>query len=296
MVKQSDSAASAATPPVFVIGLQRAPQRHQKTLAELSAQGIDAQLREGVDGGAAANAGQRPEKWANGDERCDWKRLLIKGAHLSFGEVGCYIAHYRLWRHAWESGWERIVVLECDARPAPGFKETIEDIAALDESHEFVNLAAHREGHEPDALLAAGDSRLRRAQTLRGKRSVYRCAIRYYGAIGYAINRAGLKKVLACAMPIKVPADMHLNDFLKTDLRYFIVHPNPIHHRGDDTLVGKLYSINRPPFWNWNKPKPSGFMQKIAQRAFHKVIACTSAKIFLMRKRGIYKRYAAERF
>ena len=306
MVKRADSSppapphspSSLEAPPVFVIGLQRAPERHRKTLAELSALGIDARLWEGVDGAAAANAGQRPEKWANGDERCDRKRGLLKGIHMSFGEVGCYIAHYRLWRHAWQSGWERVVVLECDARPGPDFKAAIEDVAALDESCEFVNLAAHREGHDPDALLAAGDLRLRRARTLRNGYEILRCGVRYYGAVAYAINRAGLEKALATAMPVKRPVDAHLHNFRQTGLRYFIMHPSPIGYEdyGHSLISWRSYNCS-PLLWNWNVPKPRNILEKGAQYALHKIIhrMISRPHVKFIEERD-YRRYVRENF
>ena len=201
------------TMPVFVIGLRRHPERHQKTLARLEDLGVDAQFFEGADlpGGDTLAPEEKVFKY---------KRLLSLGRELTLGDAGCYFAHYRLLKHILARGCERAVVMECDAIPRPAFRPLLEQVETLDaERYELIYLFHHSQTTRT----------FRRRSDLRFARTPeYALHLAYgpvFSTVAYAITRGGIEKLLPRLIPMTAPIDAVMGKPFLNGLRSYVIAP-----------------------------------------------------------------------
>lgn len=110
--------------PAFVIGLKRASSYYEQTIERLKSVGIDATFWEGVDG---------ENLKLNKDESVrNWWSYMYQGQPLNSGTIGCYMAHYRLFKHIYQQGYEKTLIFEDDAVPAHFFTaDTLDKLETL---------------------------------------------------------------------------------------------------------------------------------------------------------------------
>jgi len=199
--------------PVFVIGLERLKaERYQRVLDDLARIGVDASVWPAVDG-------LKPIKFEPGEAVARFKFYCYAflGRGLLKTEIGCYLSHWRLWKHAFEKqNYERIVALEDDAVfDAARFKEALANIAKLDQSFEYINLRRRRRGEFKGPTIA------------KDGRALYASA--YWGMLGtygYSISRRGFKKLAPALTPINKQVDRAIRDSSgKVNLRVWAVFP-----------------------------------------------------------------------
>jgi len=220
--------------PVFVVGLERLKaERYQRVLDALNAIGVAATLWPAVDG-------LKPIKLEPGEsvKRFQLFMYALRGKALIKTEIGCYLSHYRLWKHAFEKNdYERIVVLEDDSTfDAARFKEALANIAELDQAFEYINLAGRRR-----------DKVKRMALTSNGQYALYAGVYpQMGGTFGYAISRQGFKKLAPALTPIHKTLDIAITGCSeKVNLRVWAVAPWLC--RFDQSVAS---SMNRSSTWN----------------------------------------------
>ncbi|KAM7543262.1 hypothetical protein Aperf_G00000013533 [Anoplocephala perfoliata] len=106
---------------IYLINLERRPDRLRKMNYALREQGIKAKLIRATDG-----------KELTPDVIRQWNITQLSGyadpyhkRALKFGEIGCFLSHYRIWQDMVEQGYERILILEDDLRFVPGFNRRL---------------------------------------------------------------------------------------------------------------------------------------------------------------------------
>ncbi|WP_323847041.1 glycosyltransferase family 25 protein [Microbulbifer magnicolonia] len=198
-----------ATTPCWVITLNPEGERTRALMDSLQEQGLPAQTIAGVDGRAGMPQLEPGERLANATTR--WRHLC----ELKSSEVGCYLAHLRAIRRAYESGLERVCILEDDVCLEADFGSVLAELERLPEDIEMVRLMGlkirKRKEIQP---LADGTHQLVRPE--RG----------WCGTQGYIINRAGMKKVLAHGSRIFEPIDKMFDHFWQFDLHLYGVEPH----------------------------------------------------------------------
>jgi len=206
--------------PVFVIGLERLKeQRYQRVLNDLARIGVDASVWRAVDG-------LKPIKYEPGEAvaRFQPKFYAIHGRPLFRGEIGCYLSHWRLWKHAFvEKGFERIVVLEDDAIfDAARFKEALTNIAKLDQAFEYIKLEQDYFSPNKARVNAKGPALAKDGCALYTPGGWHMS-----GAYCYALSRRGFEKLAPALTPIKEPIDkVAMFNYRKTALRTWLAHPS----------------------------------------------------------------------
>lgn len=137
------------TPPVFLINLDRNPERLETARAALAPVGIVPERVAAVDG-RALPPGQLAQIEA--------AAMAAIGRALSPGEVGCFLSHLEAARRIVAAGLPHAIVLEDDARPGP---ELVADLAglmaALPAAADLVNLGrAPSKFFRPERVLPSG--------------------------------------------------------------------------------------------------------------------------------------------
>jgi len=185
-------------------------QRYRRVLNDLAKIGVAATVWRAVDG-------TQPIEFEPGESvaRFKLRYYAFEGKGLYRSELACYLSHYRLLKHALESGYERVVVLEDDVVfDAARFKEALQNIAKLDQAFEYIHFNGKSYGgfelNSPGVPIAQGGEYELNRQSYWGLNGNY----------GYAVSRRGLKKLLPALMPIRTQADkVVIYNYRKTNLQ-----------------------------------------------------------------------------
>ncbi len=119
---------------VFVISLDRLPERAAFMHAGLTELGIRYELFSAVD--AARGDHEAVSRY---NEKESLRRF---GAPLSPGEIGCFASHYLLWQRC-VAVQEPMIILEDDVQVSPGFRDAVALVDKLIETHRFIRLAGY---------------------------------------------------------------------------------------------------------------------------------------------------------
>ena len=197
--------------PVFVLGMRRFP-RYKKVLKELKETGIDAQIVYGVDlmGGDVLAP----------DEKVNRYQIIFKTGMPTYGSVGCYFAHYRLFKHILSLNIERAIVLECDVSLGPHFKDILEQLEQLDMGYELVQLFT---ADNVTPRLSQADK-----IPLVHEHFLHRPLGHLFGTVSYMITRGALKKLLPKLNLMTAPIDYVFGAPQITGLRTYLVYPSVI--------------------------------------------------------------------
>lgn len=209
----------------------------QRTLQE---QGIDASIRQGVDG-------RQQMPTLQGQEQLSQRKAMIyRRAELTTAEVGCYLSHYRLIHEAYHGGLSHVCLFEDDVVAEPGLGALLQSIVQLDDGKHLVRLMSLkiRKRKVLDAL-AGGFTLVR---PLRGA----------LGTQGYVLNRTGMKKVLEFGATISMPIDKLYDSFFLFGLNCYSVEPHAVYEIVRPTSVKKTTSNSQTSagftaLWQLNK-------------------------------------------
>ncbi|KER31722.1 hypothetical protein T265_02091 [Opisthorchis viverrini] len=167
---------------VYYINLLRRKDRRDKMEYFLDQLGIDARHVAAVDGMllTSENITKLGIKQLPGYADPYHKRAL------KFGEIGCFLSHYRLWREMEDRGYERIMILEDDVRFAPGFVRNLAGV--LSEADTI----------KPDwELIYIGRKRMSKHEKRVPGTSKLAFPDYTYWTLGYLLKRSGARKLLA---------------------------------------------------------------------------------------------------
>ena len=216
--------------PTFVIGLQRLASARADLIAALGRCGIEAQPWEGVDG-------RLPIELREGESVSPANRVI---SLAKYGRpqpptiLGCYLAHYRLLKHALEQGYERVLVFEDDAAPLPAFGDVLAPLLELDDGHEHINLQPE---HWPMPFLSDIAEHAKLTRPLPLGHQLSRNVDRAHAARSYLINRAGLAKLVPFLMPQLDEVDLRIDQAIWTGvLRGYSVWPPLTLHLDNRTI------------------------------------------------------------
>ncbi len=203
--------ARAVRTPCEIITLHPEHPTVQKLLASLIAQGVVAQTIAGVDGRSGLPPLEANEQLVPATTR---RRHLCE---LNNSEVGCYLAHLRALRRAYDSGLERICILEDDVELEAGFARVLAELEQLPDEIEMIRLMGLK---------------IRRRKVVKrlsdGVHQLVRPERGCLGTQGYLINRAGMRKILDYGSRIFEPIDKLYDHFWEYDLRLYGVEPHLI--------------------------------------------------------------------
>ncbi|THD24705.1 Procollagen galactosyltransferase [Fasciola hepatica] len=167
---------------IYYINLLRRPDRRMKTEYFLDQLGVAAQHVVAVDG-----------KELDLDNMKEMGVEQLKGyadpyhkRSLKFGEIGCFLSHYNLWKEMVERGFQRILILEDDVRFAPGFVRNLAEVIR------------EADLHKPEwELLYIGRKRMSKNETRVPGTQKLAYPDYTYWTLGYLLKQSGAEKLLA---------------------------------------------------------------------------------------------------
>jgi glycosyl transferase, family 25 len=211
------------TLPIFMINLERSVARREKAQGAFDAIGVPLRFH------AAADGVQRD---LTRSPRYDSAvRVERYGADLSSREIGCYLSHLELMERCLNDGVDRAVILEDDVAPAPGFAETVSQLAAAPEVFEMIRFyGVRKRASERVCALAPGVDLVWPTHGLCGSQ-------------GYYLTAAAMRKILAGGGKIILPYDMMLDRYWRTGLTIFATSPFVITEEAQASDIGQRQDL-----------------------------------------------------
>ncbi len=199
-----------STLPLYVINLDRAPERWAKVSAGLEAEGLTATRFPAID----AAQGQH-ETVSRYDETAT---LARRGLPLRPSELGVFASHVLLWRKVSESG-RPAVIMEDDVGVESGFAAVLAIAAEIIDKHRLIRLSALQQGRQPRFVrdLGQGYSLVRHNKGPGGLQA-------------YALSPAGAERLLRDCETWIEPVDDHVDAYWRHGLAALAIMPYRIRH------------------------------------------------------------------
>lgn len=226
---------------VYVINLKRRPERLKSMLEKFNVLGIDAQVVTATDG---KNISEKELEVLGVKPMPDYLDPFHKRP-ITFGEIGCFLSHYRVWQEMVSKNYERVIVFEDDVQFERHFRsQWFKRLKALD------NLPS---SSQPD-FVYLGRKPLASKEEKLAPIDGFAIPEYSYWTIGYMISNQAASFMLR-SEPLKniLPIDEFLpimfSKHPRTDwMRYFSiapinawsVHPlliSPTHYVGDEQYI-----------------------------------------------------------
>ncbi|BBL77333.1 glycosyltransferase family 25 protein [Methylomagnum ishizawai] len=203
----------AVFPPVWVVNLDRSPERRACMVEQLEALGLPFEIVPAVDGRRLSGADLA------GVYSLERARQRL-GRELAAGEIGCALSHLRLLRRMVDENIESALILEDDAVITPALP----------------GLLARRDGLPTDCELlllyhAGGEYSHWQRKTLAPGWTARRFVRPPYCTVGYLATQAAARKILARAYPLHVPIDHWTGGHEAAGLGLYGIDPVLVRHR-----------------------------------------------------------------
>jgi len=217
-------------PKIYVINLDRSPERLQTFMQSFEPLGFDIVRIPAVDGSELALP--HPDY----DDR---RYRLYHGKQTSIGTVGCYFSHIKALRQFLESKEETALICEDDVSAKPELPQVLDEVLALHKHWDLLRLnCLHVPTHIQVRQLNLG----------------YRLSVPVYwtgGAGAYLVNRKAAENIIACSLPMYLPYDHAFEQNWRMGLTTMMVVPFPMvlnEHRGYSTIGARTLPKDKLPF------------------------------------------------
>ncbi|XP_059089933.1 glycosyltransferase 25 family member-like isoform X3 [Tigriopus californicus] len=222
---------------IYMINLKRRSDRKAKMEACFQLLGIDYEYFEAVDG-RDLNEDYLED---HGIRMLDEFQDPLHGRPLTYGEIGCFMSHYHIWKDIIKHGYQRTIVFEDDIRFEPNFRESFQnlllELSGLDLKWDLIYLGRKILHNVEEPWLEHSNLLVTNGYT--------------YWTLAYMITLKGAQKLvdeqpLGKMVPVDeylpIMFDKHPNNtwshhFKIRDLRAFSVHPrfvHPTHYTGEE--------------------------------------------------------------
>lgn len=230
---------------IFIINLDRSPQRWQYVLPSIRQLGWSYSRVSAVDGSALCQE--------------DMQALVDLSSYTSFmgrppekGTVGCSLSHIKAWQKFLNSPFEYALIFEDDVSFDPSLlRKIVEEVLEVPEKWDLVNFEnLHRSLNLPLASLAKGHELV-----------TFLTPVTHAGC--YLINRTAARKLLAKALPIRLPVDHYFSREWEVGIKFTGVLPNVVDQtHGTSQIVGTPRIGETPLVWYkkvWTNVKRAAF-------------------------------------
>ena len=216
-------------PPIWVISLERATERRENVRAAFTALGLPFEILDAVDGGAltAEQVGRYSQ----------WRACFETGRGLGQGELGAALSHLMVYERMVREEIPVVAIFEDDVEPGPDLPGLLASTDRLPPDWQVVNLRTTFAWSEPQPVDTAPIADGYRVCTY-GRTPL--------GAVGYLINLAGARRVLAAAYPVGLPSDELLFRPRPAGLTRYGIEPSPLGHRDIESEVIRRASRSSP--------------------------------------------------
>lgn len=220
-------------PRLFVINLERSPERRLFMSERLCRFGLKHEFISAVDGKSLTERDMVPYNRE--------KRWRMFGCDLTPNEIGCYLSHFRLYEKIVEENIDRAVILEDDVDVAPDFPSVLRALSDAPDDWEFIRLAGLRQRKGKTV-----------ADLIDGYRIV-RLLNTGAGTQAYLVTRGGARKLLEYAREIFRQLDITIDRYWENGLRIMAVQPYPVRSNGEfqSTIASNEIDGWRQPGKRW---------------------------------------------
>lgn len=221
---------------IFMINLARRPDRYQRMTYNFDVLGVEAEWVPAMDGRNIDEEFLARE----GIQMLPQFSEPFHGRPLTYGEIGCFLSHYRLWQRIVEQDLDRVLIFEDDIKFEPYFVSKLEylkkELETMEERWDLVFLGRKILHNSEEPWLEGSDQLVRVDYT--------------YWTLAYILTKQGAKTLLA-EEPLgkMVPVDEYLpimydrhpnktwsSQFAERSLAALSVHPLlvfPTHYTGE---------------------------------------------------------------
>jgi glycosyl transferase family 25 len=231
-----------ALPPlkVFVISLDRAPDRRAHMESLLGALGLKAEFVSAVDGRALtpADLSQYDPRLARLDYRSE----------MTNTEIACYLSHYRIYERICRENLPLALILEDDIQIEPNFLDAVGALAAQTDPEWTVARLQTQRGR----LLNPRTEQDRGRQVCSlGESGLYQLDTHVLGGCAYLMRLSAARTMVSYARSISRPIDQTLDRFWENGIVPYVVRPFPVRqHPQFDSEIGvrgkEAYVKERP--------------------------------------------------
>jgi glycosyl transferase family 25 len=195
-------------PPVFIINLERSPDRRQHMTEKATALGLPVTFFPAVDGRTLS--AEELKRY----EPARTRRLY--GREMKPGELGCHFSHERLWQKLVEESIPWALILEDDVLLDASLVPALREVPALSRPWELIRFAATRQ-RRSRVVEPLGEGR-RLARLNRGG----------MGTQGYALSLAGARRLLEYTRDVVYPVDEAIDRYWENGLDLYALMPYPV--------------------------------------------------------------------
>ena len=226
---------------VFVINLNRCPDRKQYVTGQLETLGLPHEVIEAVDGQRLFLPDVRKEYGLSPFP----PGHSFNARHLTRGEIGCLLSHLGIYRRIVDDGIEQACIFEDDVYLHKDLPELLHFIASQPFSWEILMLG-HQSRRDP---MDRGAATTRCGAAFMTHYRIARPAEAPFGSYAYVIDRRGAEILLRHAFPLRMPMDCLLGHSPAVGLNLSLLVPPCIAHEGTrfDSLIRaeKLLYLSR---------------------------------------------------
>lgn len=209
---------------VYLINLDRSPQRYHYVWPSLQALGFPLERVSGVDGRTLTKA----EITSVMDEGT-FKKLFSTPHQL--GTIGCYLSHIKVWKKFLQSPFKFALIFEDDVSFSPQqLSETVHHLIAP-EQERLWDINSFELNHRGMPLTI---KKLPQNYNL----CLYLTPVTHTGA--YLINRKAAQALLEKALPIKMPVDHYFTRVWEFSLKFTGVEPRLVKQSYGDSEIRAL--------------------------------------------------------
>ena len=201
----------ASMPPIWVVSLERAPERRSFVVQSFTDAGLPYELIDAVDGTTLSPAERRSYSRA--------RSLFEIGRGLMEGEVGCALSHLRLLQRVVDEHIPEVLIVEDDVAPTAALGRLLERRHELPADHDvvtFCSLSSSSSPHAVDGVDLDDEYRV----------CTYRRML--FGAQCYLVTERAARRVLDVAYPIRMPYDELLFRRRPAHLRVYGIEPRAV--------------------------------------------------------------------
>jgi glycosyl transferase family 25 len=201
----------ASMPPVWVVSLERAPERRSFVVQSFADTGLVYEIVDAVDGTTLSSDELRSYSRA--------RSLFEVGRGLMEGEVGCALSHLRLLQRMLDEGLPEVLIVEDDVAPMPALARLLERRDRLPADRDVVTFCSLWDTAAPRPVAGVD---------LDDEHGVCTYRRMLFGAQCYLITAAAARRVLDVAYPIRMPYDELLFRRRPANLRVYGVEPRVV--------------------------------------------------------------------
>ena len=217
-------------PDIYVINLDRTPERYKKTKAQFDKQAIQCIRFCAIDGYKLDFQNADTKQFLSAEQKKNfaqyvWKnrpakynvflngrklmQIVVDKVRFSLGEVGVACSHREIWKKVIENGYDKVIIFEDDIAPGEDFKNRLNEyLNDLPDDWDIAYLGVGRRGNKYGYFICVG-SIFRDIDNVEGHPFVAKIQPTnlVYGMYGYAINKRGAKKLLKATDESSFPID-----------------------------------------------------------------------------------------